>query len=152
MDRMFKILSYSKKDLETINEFKYNVRKKNSLRDSIAFVIHNLKSDDCNNKNNLFTENLLSDSFSIYRIQNIVNKYDFDNYNLLDIYKKIDSCQILEEIDQNCKITEEVVNNINSLVEIQSLIKEFKSVNILKKPDILIKLLYREKSIKSQNV
>ena len=151
MDRMFKILSYSKKDLETINEFKYNIRKKNSLRDSIAFVIHNLKSDNCN-KNNLFTENLLSDNFSINRIEDIISKYDFDNCNLLETYKKIDSCQILEDIDKSCKITEEEVNNINSLLEIQSLIKEFKSVNILKKPDILIKLLYREKYIKSQNV
>ena len=148
MDKMFKIISYSKKDLETINEFKYNVRKKNSLRDSIAFVIQNFKSEN-SNRENLFTENLLSDSFSINRIEKIINNYNFNDCNLLEIYKKIDSCQILDEINNTCKITEEVVNNIFSLDEIQSLIKELNSTKILKKADILPILYSREKYIKS---
>ena len=140
MDKnILKIVNLSKNKQEIIHEFKYNLGKKNSLKDCIIDVIHNP-----NEKNNIFREKLLSEGYSIIKIKEVIRNYDFDNLNFIEIYRNINNCNILNDINENCKIDEDDISKL-SLVQIHSLIKEFKNIKILKKPCILNKLLKQEK-------
>ena len=147
MNKIFKIINDFNNEVEIINEFKYNDKKRvNFIRDSIASIIHySINNYEKDSTYYIFVDNLLSKGYSLVRISKVIKNYKFDN-NLLKIFKKIDTSNILYEINKTCKITESEVNNINSLDEINNLIEEFICIKYHNKPSILINLYKKKKN------
>ena len=123
-------------EIDIINEFKYNISKKNIVREGLFNIIHNLNSK--NSCNQYLIEKILSEGYSYRKIYHIFNKYDFKMYNFegdnfLKIYNIIDSSNILEVINDKCKITEDKIDKMSS-TELSNLFQEFNNIHNFTKP------------------
>ena len=141
MKKILKIKNHN----DIIYEFKYNIEKKNFLRECLAFFLNYFQKENPIKSLDyyLYRDKLLSEGFSFNKFITFLNKYYLiKKKSIPEIYNFIDNTTILELINASCKLNYNkiILKYRDSIDKIKILIDEFSSIKYYQKPNFYNKI------------